>query len=320
MRLTSRVKMSSTSAGRFAVGVKWPHRLAGLFTRHADRLGAPAGHLGCHAGRFAIFAGHMRWHAGRLATQIGRLESRAGHLAGTASRFAPRVGRLLTLVGPSARWLRPFAPLLATSSPPAWPLLLPLGRFWPPCVRSPRPMPYTKRDLIERSGLPDRTIRNYIGRGLLPRPRGHGLAAEYDEEHMVRAVTIGRMRAQGQPIDAIGEQIAGWSTAKFKRFVARTEPPEEQPAPPPDPPHSGDLEPPSPPAAVRQLGARQAVKRAESEHAAPGGEIDLPDAPSWRIYPLISGLGLLVDTQASPVVHRIAAEIVGKYGRGPAGR
>jgi DNA-binding transcriptional MerR regulator len=183
-------------------------------------------------------------------------------------------------------------------------------------------MPYTKRDLIERSGLPDRTIRNYIVRGLLPRPRGHGLAAEYDEEHMVRAVAIGRMRAEGRHIDAIAESIAGWSTARFKRYVARTEPPPEptsSPAPSPsslDGARSAGVEPLSPPAIVRAPSAQQPVKRAEHPRGEPVFDIALPDAPSWRIYPLITGLGLLVDAQASPVVHRIAAEIVGKYGRG----
>jgi len=180
-------------------------------------------------------------------------------------------------------------------------------------------MRYTKRDLIERSGLPDRTIRNYIGRGLLPRPRGHGLAAEYDDEHMLRAVTIGRMRAEGQQIDAIAEQIAGWSSAKFRRYVARTEPPPEQPppSPPQDEPLSGAVGSPSP-TAVPALGAPRTVTRAERPQDEPLAEIGLPDAPSWRIYPLVTGLGLLVDAQASPVVHRIAAEIVGKYGRGRA--
>src|SRR5579864_6255129 len=185
-------------------------------------------------------------------------------------------------------------------------------------------MSYTKRDLIERSGLPDRTIRNYIARGLLPRPRGHGLAAEYDEEHMVRAVAIGRMRAEGHHIDAIAGNIAGWSTTKFKRYVARTEPPSEPtwtPAPspspsPPDDKRSVAVDPLSQPAVVRAPRAQQALKHGEPAQAEPIADIDLPDAPSWRIYPLITGLGLLVDAQASPVVHRVAAEIVGKYGRG----
>src|SRR5580692_10877596 len=90
-------------------------------------------------------------------------------------------------------------------------------------------MAYTRQDLVRRSGLPDRTLRNYIARGLLPRPTGYGLAAEYGEEHMVRAVAIGRMRVQGQPIQAIEQHVAGWSTAKFRRFVSQTDPPPRRP-------------------------------------------------------------------------------------------
>jgi DNA-binding transcriptional MerR regulator len=180
-----------------------------------------------------------------------------------------------------------------------------------------RPMPYTKRDLIERSGLPDRTIRNYIARGLLPRPRGHGLAAEYDEEHMLRAVAIGRMRGEGLPIDAIAAEIAGWSTAKFKRFVAKTEPQPESPPAEAHPVRSQDPDQLSlSPAAFRRIAADEVASRAEPLQSEAIAEIELIDAPSWRIYPLITGLGLIVEAEASPVVRRVAAEIVSKYGRG----
>jgi DNA-binding transcriptional MerR regulator len=173
-------------------------------------------------------------------------------------------------------------------------------------------MPYTKQDVIARSGLPDRTIRNYIQRRLLPAPQGHGLAAEYDDEHMVRAVAIGRMRAQGGRIDTIAEHIAGWSTAKFKRFVAQTEPPAEE-APPSPPPPAPRSEGPEPVAAER-------VARAQLRRHEPLGDAELPDAPSWRIYSLITGIGLMVDADAPPIVHRVAAEILATYGRGRSGR
>jgi DNA-binding transcriptional MerR regulator len=174
-------------------------------------------------------------------------------------------------------------------------------------------MSYTKQDLIEQSGLPDRTIRNYLARGLIPRPRGHGLAAEYDEEHLVRAVAIGRMRGQGMHIDAITERIADWTTAKFKRFVAKTEPPAE---PAPSPPSAPSAPPPPPPppeephpllgevvprARLRGRDAHREIEETDDDDA-------LPQAPSWRIFSLVTGLGLMVDVDAPPVVHRIALE------------
>ncbi len=125
------------------------------------------------------------------------------------SPFAPRLGRFSCSV-------LAVGPRLGRFSPRAWPLLSPLGRF---SAVDRSAMSYTKQDVMELSGLADRTIRNYVKRGLLPAPKGHGLAAEYDEEHMVRAVAIGRMRAQGDHIDVITERIAEWKTAQFKRFV-----------------------------------------------------------------------------------------------------
>ena len=62
-------------------------------------------------------------------------------------------------------------------------------------------MEYTKDEILARSGLGDRTIRKYMERGLIPRPHGHGLAATYDDEHMVRAITIARLRRAHRRLD-----------------------------------------------------------------------------------------------------------------------
>jgi len=181
---------------------------------------------------------------------------------------------------------------------------------------------------MARSGLPDRTIRNYIRRGLLPRPVGYGLAAEYDEDHMVRAVTIGRLRAEGIHIDAIADQIAGWKTSQFKRFVARTNPEQpEEPAPAPTPvasvPARAPASAPVPaPAASAPTHSDEALLGEPVERASlrtPKGheaitQAALPEAPRWRIYSLLSGMALMVDDSAAPVVQRIAAEILAKYG------
>ena len=176
-------------------------------------------------------------------------------------------------------------------------------------------MPFTKADLIERSGLPDRTIRNYIKRGLIPPPVGYGPAAVYDEEVMTRAVAIGRMRAGGMNIDEITVHVEGWTAAKWRRYVRDTEP--QQPPPPAPEPVPG-------PAGVLEgepvlPGAAPRARLGEGVAGHDPLEVDdgaaLPEAPAWRIYSLITGLGLMVDADAPPVVHRIAAEILARYGR-----
>jgi len=187
--------------------------------------------------------------------------------------------------------------------------------------------------LIEQSGLAARTIRHYVERGLIPRPRGLGPAAEYDEEHLARAVAIARMRARGMSVDAIAEHVRGWTTARFKRYVRDTDPapePPPAPAPAPAPPPASaparalapddavDGEPVLPPGApprARLRGGEDDASRVDGAIDAVSDDARLPDAPAWRIYSLITGLGLMVDVDAPPVVHVVAREILARYGR-----
>ena len=168
-------------------------------------------------------------------------------------------------------------------------------------------MRYTKQQVEALSGLPDRTRRNYTKRGLLPSPDGYGLAATYSEDYLVRAITIGRMRASGDPIDVITERIAGWTTAAFRRFVKQTDPAPTPAPPPPAPPPAAPAEPAS--AAGEPVPPADASLRRRE----PIGELALPEGPSFRVLQLLPGLGLMVDLRAAPVVHRIAAEIYERY-------
>jgi hypothetical protein len=195
------------------------------------------------------------------------------------------------------------------------PIVAPKGRL----VGYKTHMPYYKDTVMERSGLPDRTIRNYIARGLLPPPDGYGLAATYSEEHMVRAIAIGRMRAQGDNVNTITERVAGWTKARFRRFVTETDP---APAPPPAPAFAPALAPlpPSPVAPALPQGLANAGDAASPGPALlnshePIGDLDLPAGPSFRVLPLLPGLSLMLDSQAAPIVHRVAAEICHRYGR-----
>jgi len=49
-------------------------------------------------------------------------------------------------------------------------------------------------DLARESDIPERTIRSYIARGLLPQPTGRGRAASYGEEHRTRLAFIKALR------------------------------------------------------------------------------------------------------------------------------
>lgn len=177
------------------------------------------------------------------------------------------------------------------------------------------------QDLIEQSGLAARTIRHYVERGLIPRPRGLGPAAEYDEEHLARAVAIARMRARGMSVDAIAEHVDGWTTARFKRYVRDTDPAPEPPpapatAPAPEEPVEGEpVLPSGAPPRARLRGGGDDGSRVDAAIDAVSDDARLPDAPAWRIYSLITGLGLMVDVDAPPVVHVVAREILARYGR-----
>ena len=218
----------------------------------------------------------------RLLKGDGRFVTLTSRFVDVRSRFAALRRRLVRLVG------RFSGVRVAVSSPG--------GRF---SAVDRRVMSHTKQAVMERSGLANRTIRNYIARGLLPPPQGHGLAAKYDEEHMTRAIAIGRMRAQGQLLDAIIERIEGWTPEQFERFVEETEPKGE--------------------AALDAQGAAGEPVTYAALDERPGerslAELsELPDAPAWRIYPLVTGLNVMVDTAAPAIVQRIAGEILAKYG------
>lgn len=170
-------------------------------------------------------------------------------------------------------------------------------------------MPYTKQHLIAQSGLPNRTIRNYIKRGLLLPPTGHGLAAVYSDEALLRAVAVGRMRAQGMHVDVIAEQIAGWKTARFRRFVAETDPAPRAGEPP------TTREAAFPPAGAPELLEGEPVASRRLLRREPIGDLTLPEGPSFRVIPLLPGLGLMVDSRAPGIVQRVAAEIFDRYGQ-----
>jgi DNA-binding transcriptional MerR regulator len=59
----------------------------------------------------------------------------------------------------------------------------------------PTPPTYSLGDLADLTGIPERTIRSYIGRNLLPPPDGRGRAASYGPAHLESLQFLQRVRA-----------------------------------------------------------------------------------------------------------------------------
>lgn len=67
----------------------------------------------------------------------------------------------------------------------------------------------TLADIAENAGIPARTIRFYIARGLLDGPVKSGRDAAYTEGHLVRLKRIKRLQAEGRTLAEIGRLMAG---------------------------------------------------------------------------------------------------------------
>jgi DNA-binding transcriptional MerR regulator len=72
----------------------------------------------------------------------------------------------------------------------------------------------TLADLAESSGLPARTIRFYIARGLLDGPVKSGRAAAYTSEHLARLEKIKELQAKGRMLSEIGRSLSGAAPEK----------------------------------------------------------------------------------------------------------
>jgi DNA-binding transcriptional MerR regulator len=80
---------------------------------------------------------------------------------------------------------------------------------------------YEIQELVELSGVPRRNIYFYVQQGLLPPPAGAGLAARYNEEHLLRLRLIPQLRGQGLRLDQIREQFISLSPAELEGMMAR---------------------------------------------------------------------------------------------------
>ncbi|HEV7216840.1 MAG TPA: MerR family transcriptional regulator, partial [Chloroflexota bacterium] len=77
--------------------------------------------------------------------------------------------------------------------------------------------------LAERVGLPLRTIRFYIARGLLHGPGSRGKAAAYGEDHLLRLQLIRRLAESRMPLEEIRQRLAGLSLTDVRLVLAEEE-------------------------------------------------------------------------------------------------
>src|SRR5215469_18173543 len=69
-------------------------------------------------------------------------------------------------------------------------------------------------ELSEESGIPARTIRFYIARGLLEGPVKGGRGAVYTEEHLQRLEKIKHLQAEGRMLAEIAHDLNGGPTVR----------------------------------------------------------------------------------------------------------
>ena len=68
---------------------------------------------------------------------------------------------------------------------------------------------FSLQELAAEVGLPARTIRFYIARGLVPGPAQAGRGAAYTGEHLARLRAIRRLQAKGLMLADIARQLGG---------------------------------------------------------------------------------------------------------------
>ena len=72
----------------------------------------------------------------------------------------------------------------------------------------------TLAELSGESGIPARTIRFYIARGLLDGPVKSGRGAVYTAEHLARLAKIQQLQAEGRMLSEIAHDLAGGTPSR----------------------------------------------------------------------------------------------------------
>ncbi|HET9660787.1 MAG TPA: MerR family transcriptional regulator [Thermomicrobiales bacterium] len=78
---------------------------------------------------------------------------------------------------------------------------------------------YTLQELADSAGVSIRTIRYYIGEGLLPGPQGAGPQSHYTESHAKRLRAIALLKDRFLPLREIRKQLTGLDDAAIDRLI-----------------------------------------------------------------------------------------------------
>jgi DNA-binding transcriptional MerR regulator len=78
-------------------------------------------------------------------------------------------------------------------------------------------------ELAERAGVSVRTVRYYIGEGLLTGPANRGKYASYDEDHLARLRLIRRLVDQHVPLADVRERLAHLSLDEVQSLLQQEE-------------------------------------------------------------------------------------------------
>jgi DNA-binding transcriptional MerR regulator len=90
---------------------------------------------------------------------------------------------------------------------------------------------YDIQTLVELSSVLRRTIYFYTQQGIIPPPRGAGLAARYAEIHLLRLRLIPLLRRSGLRLDDIRRQLDGMDIETMRRRLAEAPAPSAAPLP-----------------------------------------------------------------------------------------
>lgn len=78
---------------------------------------------------------------------------------------------------------------------------------------------YTLPELADSAGVSIRTIRYYIGEGLLPGPEGAGPQSHYTESHAQRLRAIALLKDRFLPLKEIRRELTGLDDAAIDRLI-----------------------------------------------------------------------------------------------------
>jgi DNA-binding transcriptional MerR regulator len=82
---------------------------------------------------------------------------------------------------------------------------------------------YSLKELCRAANVTERTVRYYIQEGLLPPPRGVGVFARYDYNHLLRLKLIRRLKEEYLPLAEIRKRLSDLSQTELEELAQQVE-------------------------------------------------------------------------------------------------